>query len=143
MRYIAKAASIMTFGTLAGCMQAPPDQSPPVIVKEITSATTTASGQPIRLPQENVRVVLSEYMIAPGAKLPVHKHPFARLAVVQAGSLSVTNQETNETITYAPGDLIVEALDQWHFAVNAGVTPVRLLVLDEMTGNGSNTVLQH
>ena len=112
------------------------------MVSELATRTTTASGQPIHLPQGDARIVLSEYMIAGGAKLPVHKHPSTRLAYVDAGSLAVTNTETSETITYNPGDLIVEAVDQWHFAVNAGTTPVRLIVIDELVGDGQATVLQ-
>lgn len=153
MRHIVRASSILGIGLLVACTPAPsitppvlaetpavPDV-PPVVVTERATATTTASGQPIRLPQGEVRIVLSDYKIAPGARLPVHKHPYPRLAIVQAGTLSVTNQETGETITYAPGDMIVEAVDQWHFGVATGTVPVELLVLDEITGDGSNTIL--
>lgn len=139
MRLVSSSVLLVAGLVLAGC--AGSAATPPVVVKELVSTTTTASGQPIRLPQGDARLVLSEYTIGPGARLPVHKHPSTRLAYVQAGTLSVTNQETAETIVYGPGDLIVEAVDQWHYGANTGTTPVRLLVLDEMTGEGSNTVL--
>jgi quercetin dioxygenase-like cupin family protein len=126
---------------LVGCAGSS-HQEKPVLVSELATRTTTASGQPIRLPQGDARIVLSEYTIAAGAKLPVHKHLSTRLAYVDAGSLAVTNTDTNETITYRPGDLIVEAVDQWHFAVNTGTTPVRLIVIDELVGDGPTTVLQ-
>ena len=36
----------------------------------------------------------------------------------------------------------MEAVVQWHSAVNAGRDEVHLLVLDEIPGSGSNTILQ-
>ena len=122
-----------------GCAVAPSE----VIVKELAVATTTASGQPIRLPAGDARIVLSTYMIPAGAKLPVHKHPHSRLALVQEGTIAVTNVDTNQTQHYGPGDMVVESVDQWHFGVNTGSSPVRLLVLDELPGGvTSNTVLR-
>jgi quercetin dioxygenase-like cupin family protein len=142
MRHISCLAALGTASLLAACAPMPVADAPPVVVDKLATATTTASGQPIVLPQDDVHVVLSDYRIAPGAKLPVHKHPFPRLALVQAGTLDVTNVETGETITYRPGDMIVEAMDQWHFGVNAGSDQVHLLVIDETAGDVSNTVLQ-
>ncbi|HEX2525896.1 MAG TPA: cupin domain-containing protein [Geminicoccus sp.] len=142
MRPVFRLSWIMSAGLLAACTAAAPADGPPVVVNELASETTTASGQPIRLPQGDARILLSEYMIAPGAKLPVHKHPFTRLAYVQAGTLSVTNTDTGQTVVYTPGDLVVEAVDQWHFGENVGTTPVELLVLDELVGDGPATVLK-
>jgi len=111
-----------------------------VVVKPLATATTTADGRPIRLPQGDVRVALSEYVIAPGAKLPVHRHPHTRLAYVIEGTLDVTDVDAGETWSYKPGDLIVEVVDRWHFGVNTGTTPVRLLVLDEAPDGAAVTV---
>ncbi|HEX7897581.1 MAG TPA: cupin domain-containing protein [Planctomycetota bacterium] len=121
---------ILAAGLLAalGCATQPSELS----VKEVSVATTTASGQPIRLPGGDVRIVLSTYVIPAGAKLPVHKHLHTRLAYVQEGTIAVTNVDTNQTARYGPGDLVVESVDQWHFGVNTGDVPVRLLVLDEV-----------
>lgn len=141
MRPILFFSCLMAAPLLVGCAGSS-QQDKPVIVSELASRTTTASGQPIRLPQGDARIIMSEYTIAAGAKLPVHKHPSTRLAYVDAGSLAVTNTDTSETITYRPGDLIVEAVDQWHSAVNTGTTPVRLIVIDELVGDGPTTVLQ-
>ena len=113
-----------------------------VVVRPIMSATQTASGQPIHLPGGDARVSMSEFTIAPGARLPVHKHPFPRFAYVLEGTLAVTVQDTGQTFIYKPGDMIVEVVDQWHFGENVGATPVRLLVIDEVAGNVSNTVVK-
>jgi quercetin dioxygenase-like cupin family protein len=142
MQPFRRLAPFLLAGLLAGCAGQAAPPAKPVTVTELASATTTASGQPIRLPSGEIRVVLSDYRIAPAAKLPVHKHPYPRYAVVQSGTLAVTNQATGQTTTYRPGDLVVEAVDQWHSAVNPGTDEVHLLVLDEIPGSGSNTILQ-
>jgi quercetin dioxygenase-like cupin family protein len=113
----------------------------PVTVTPLWTKTETASGQPITLPSRDVHVVVSIFDIAPAASLPVHKHPFARYALVQAGTLEVTNVETGEAKTYTAGDFIVEMIDQWHRARNAGEDAVKLLVIDQVEGAVQNTLL--
>lgn len=112
-----------------------------VTVKPLAEKTETASGQPITLPRKDVRVLVSTYDIAPGARLPVHKHPFARYAVVQGGTLEVTNTTTGASTTYRTGDVVIEMIDQWHHARNIGADAVKLLVIDQIEGAGGNTVL--
>src|SRR3954468_10524716 len=79
------------------------DDARPVVVRPIMSATRTASGQPIHLPAGDARVSMSEFTIAPGARLPVHKHPFPRFAYVLEGTLAVTVEGTGQTFTYKAG----------------------------------------
>jgi len=113
-----------------------------VTVTPVYETSETASGKPITLPHNNVRVIVSTFDIAPGATLPVHKHPFARYASVQAGTLKVINVETNEAKVYKTGDFIVEMIDQWHRAENVGDDAVKLLVIDQVEGTAANTVLK-
>ncbi len=114
----------------------------PVVVTPLASKTTTASGQPITLPQKNVEVQVSRYQIAPGATLPVHKHPFPRYAYVEQGMLKVTNVETGASNTYKSGDFIIEMIGQWHQATNIGADPVKLLVIDQVEQGAKNTILK-
>jgi quercetin dioxygenase-like cupin family protein len=114
----------------------------PVVVRPVMSATTTSSGQPIVLPQKDAQVIVSTYDIAPGAVLPVHKHPFPRYAFVQAGNLRVTNNDTGKSEDFKPGDFIVEAVGQWHFGTNTGKDAVKLLVIDMVERGKANTVLR-
>jgi quercetin dioxygenase-like cupin family protein len=114
----------------------------PVVVTPLASRTTTASGQPITLPQKNAQVLVSAYDIAPGATLPVHRHPFPRYAYVQAGTLKVTNVETGNSNTYKAGDFIVEMIGQWHQATNVGDGAVKLLVIDQVEEGAKNTELR-
>ncbi len=119
------------------------DKSPAeVVVTPVLSTAKTASGQPIILPQKDVHIVVSTYNIAKGAKLSEHEHPFARYAYVLAGRLQVTNIETGRSNIYRAGDFIVEAIGQSHQAANVGTGPVKLLVVDQVEGDGSNTVVR-
>ena len=119
-------------------------QQPPkdVVVTPILSTTTTVSGQPIVLPQGDVEVVTAMYEVQPGATLPAHKHPYPRYGYMLSGNLSVTNLETGRTIDFRPGDVIVEATDQWHTARSTGSEPVKLLVIDLVEQDQGNVVLR-
>lgn len=139
MRKLARLAAI---GAAIITSTAPAVALETVTVTPLTIRTETASGQPITLPRKDVRVAVSTYEIAPQASLPVHKHPFARYAWVQSGTLQVTNAETNESNVYKPGDFVIEMIDQWHFAKNIGEDVVKLLVIDQMEGDRENTLLR-
>ncbi|MEW9835953.1 cupin domain-containing protein [Mesorhizobium marinum] len=114
----------------------------PVVVTPIRSTTVTSTGQPIRLPDNNVEVTASIFEIAPGVTLPVHKHPYARYGYVLAGSLKVTNVDTGQSDVFNTGDFIVEMTDQWHQGSNIGSTPVKLLVIDQIVAGTKATVLK-
>lgn len=140
---------IVAFGAATGAsplraddQSAKPAVAASVVVKPISSSSVTASGQPIVLPQGHVQVIASTYDIAPGAALPVHKHPFPRYAYVLAGTLDVTNDDIAKTETYRQGDFILEAVNQWHHAVNKGDVPVKLMVIDMVAKGKANVVVR-
>ena len=114
----------------------------PVVVTPLASTNVTAAGQPLVLPQKDARVIASLFDIAPGATLPVHKHPSPRYAYVLEGELVVTNVETGEATTYRAGDFIVEMLDIWHQGSAVGPGAVRLVVIDQVEGDAQNTLLR-
>lgn len=115
----------------------------PIVVTPLAAADTTASGQPIVLPPGEVTVRVSRYVIAPGARLPVHKHPHTRYAFVQSGTLEVYATDSGQRFVYKAGDFIVEVRDQWHHGENIGTVPVELLVIDQTPkGIAENTVLR-
>ena len=59
-----------------------------------------------------------------------------------AGEIRITNIETGKSETYKTGDFIIEAIGQWHQAANIGDRPVKLLVIDQVEGAGSNVVIR-
>ena len=95
-----------------------------------------------RCRRENVEVAASIFDIAPGATLPVHKHPFPRYGYVLAGTLKVTNVDTGKSDMFKAGDFIVEMIDQWHQGSNIGADPVKLLVIDQIEAGAQATVLR-
>ncbi|RWD43491.1 MAG: cupin domain-containing protein [Mesorhizobium sp.] len=142
MRKILISTTLLTAALSATAAHALDASGTPVVVTPLASRTETASGQPITLPQKNVQVLVSSYEIAPGATLPVHKHPFPRYAYVEGGTLQVTNVETGKSTTYKSGDFIIEMIGQWHQATNVGADPVKLLVIDQVEEGTKNTVLR-
>lgn len=111
-------------------------------ITPVISTTQTATGQPIEVPA-NPQLIVTTVEIPPGAKLPIHKHPFARYGYVLEGTLTGTQIETGDTFTYTQGQFIVEMRDQWHSAVNATNAPVKLLVIDQVpVGTATNTIPQ-
>ncbi|AZO02061.1 MULTISPECIES: cupin domain-containing protein [unclassified Mesorhizobium] len=142
MRNITASALLLAVAFFTTSANALDSSNTPVVVTPLVSKTTTASGQPIALPQKNVEVQVSSYQIAPGATLPVHKHPFPRYAYVEQGTLKVTNVETGAANTFKSGDFIVEMIGQWHQATNIGTDPVKLLVIDQVEQGAKNTILK-
>ena len=142
MRNITTSALLLAAAFFTTSANALDSSNTPVVVTPLASKTTTASGQPIVLPQKNVEVQVSSYQIAPGATLPVHKHPFPRYAYVEQGTLKVVNVETGAANTYKSGDFIVEMIGQWHQATNIGADPVKLLVIDQVEQGAKNTILK-
>lgn len=127
---------------LAGCARTL-DVEPTTTVTPLYSASETAAGQPILLPQGPAQVAVSHYLIPPGTRLPVHKHPHQRFAYVQAGVLAVYNSETGQRSEYRAGDFVVEMVDTWHYGEALGTVPVELLVIDQSpAGDDTITVLQ-
>ncbi len=114
----------------------------PVEVTPLLTTRQTASGQPILLPQRDVQVVVSRFVIQPGARLPVHLHPWQRYGYLLSGELRVTLSDDGRVIRYRPGDFIVEAREQWHSGVAVGTKPAVLIVIDQVEAGHSNTVLK-
>lgn len=143
MRKILIAAALLVAGaSFTAAYALDSGAAAPVVVTPVKSTSVTSIGQPIVLPQGNVEVAASIFDIAPGATLPVHKHPFPRYAYVLAGTLKVTNVDTGKSDTFKTGDFIVEMIDQWHQGANIGLEPVKLLVIDQVAAGAQATVLR-
>jgi quercetin dioxygenase-like cupin family protein len=112
------------------------------VVKKLFAGSTTALGQKIALPQGDAEVTVLTYDIPPGARLPVHKHPYPRYAYVLAGRLKVSTGDDAKSFDYGPGDFIVEMLDTWHYGETVGSETVKLLVIDQAPPGATNTLLK-
>jgi quercetin dioxygenase-like cupin family protein len=142
MRKILIAALLATGASFSAAYALDSGAAAPVVVTPVKSTAVTSTGQPITLPQKNIEVTASIFDIAPGATLPVHKHPFPRYGYVLSGTLKVTNVDTGRSDTFKAGDFIVEMIDQWHQGSNIGLDPVKLLVIDQIEAGVQATVLK-
>ena len=128
-------AALASLVTLAEAGDAPTVTSKPVF-----SSTTTVTGQPITVP-EHPTVMAVAATFEPGARLPVHKHPYPHYVYVLEGTLTIVNEETGKSFEVHPGEFFVEMQDTWHYGKNNGRTPVKLLVIDQVPpGVTSNVV---
>jgi quercetin dioxygenase-like cupin family protein len=132
----------LTAGLVLALAAIPALRAEPVTVSTILKTQQTASGQPIELPQHDAQLVVTRFLIQPGATLPVHEHPYQRYAYVLSGHLDVTLSDTGKVLHYGPGDFIVEVRGQWHFGTAVGTEPVTLLVIDQVEAGHGNTVLR-
>jgi quercetin dioxygenase-like cupin family protein len=116
--------------------------TPPVRVTRLLTTAVTAAGQPIVLCLNPATIVVSIHEIAAGGTLREHKHFFVRYAYVLTGRLRVTNTETGHSNVYKAAHFIIEAIGQWHQAVNLDDRPLNLLVIDQQAGRKSNVVMR-
>jgi quercetin dioxygenase-like cupin family protein len=99
----------------------------------------TVSGQPIILPQGPARLTVTQTDLAAGGLIPPHKHPWPRYNYVLAGAVRVTNLDTGAVQDFKAGEVIVEAVGQWHKGEALG-GPVRLLAFDQAPPGQANMV---
>ncbi len=59
-----------------------PGHAKAAVVTPVLKTDKTITGGKLTLPQGDVEVAVSQYEIAPGATLPIHKHPYPRYAYV-------------------------------------------------------------
>ena len=109
-------------------------------VTPLVSTTTTWSGQALALPQGAVELKASHVVMPVGFALAPHKHPYPRYVFIKSGRLSVSNEVTGATREFGPGEVLVEAIDQWHTGKVVGDEPVVLTVIDQTPPGVTNVV---
>jgi quercetin dioxygenase-like cupin family protein len=57
----------------------------------------------------------------------MHKHPVINAGVVLEGKLTVIAKD-GKRLTLNPGDSIVELVNKWHYGINQGSEPVKLIM---------------
>jgi quercetin dioxygenase-like cupin family protein len=111
--------------------------APSVQVKPVTRTNTTVTGQPIVVP-DHPDVIVSIATFPPGARIAEHQHPYPHYVYVLEGVLTVVNTDANKTFEAKAGDFVAEMQDTWHYGVNNGAIPVRLLVIDQVPAGTPN-----
>ena len=97
-------------------------------VIQILKSSKQWDGSPLPpYPSKNPEITILSYEIPPGIRLPMHKHPVINAGVVLQGKLTVITKDGKQLILNS-GDSIVELVDKWHYGVNQGVSPVKLIM---------------
>ena len=110
-----------------------------VQVTPVARTSTTITGQPIIVP-EKPDVIVSIATFPPGARLPEHQHLHPHYVYVLQGVLTVVNTDANKTLEVKAGDFVVEMQDTWHYGINNGAVPVKLLVIDQVPTGAANNM---
>ncbi|MBV9903730.1 MAG: cupin domain-containing protein, partial [Alphaproteobacteria bacterium] len=113
--------------------------APAVTVTPVARTSTTVTGQPIVVPP-NPDVIVTIGTFPPGARIPEHQHPNPHYVYVLEGVLTVMNTETNKSFEAKAGDFVVEMQNTWHYGVNNGTVPVKLLVIDQVPHGAPNNM---
>ncbi|MBS0472972.1 MAG: cupin domain-containing protein [Proteobacteria bacterium] len=135
-----KAIALCAITLLLTSAAAQAADAPKVEVQPVARVNTTIIGQPIVVP-ERPDVIVSIATFPPGSRLPEHEHLHPHYVYVLDGVLTVVNTQTNATFDVKAGDFVVEMQDTWHYGINNGTVPVKLLVIDQVpAGDKSNMV---
>ena len=113
--------------------------APKIDVTPVTRTNTTIIGQPIVVP-DHPDVIVSLATFPPGARIAEHQHPHPHFVYVLEGVLTVVNTDANKTFEVKAGDFVAEMQDTWHYGINKGAVPVKLLVIDQVPAGAPNNV---
>jgi quercetin dioxygenase-like cupin family protein len=113
--------------------------APKIDVTPVTRTNTTIIGQPIVVP-DHPDVIVSLATFPPGARIAEHQHPHPHFVYVLEGVLTVVNTDANKTFEVKAGDFVAEMQDTWHYGINKGAVPVKLLVIDQVPSGAPNNV---
>ena len=114
-------------------------ESQKMVTTPIVRTRLTSSNQPLKLPSGDAELVAVIVDIPAGGATSIHQHPWSRFAYVEKGSIRVLNHDTGEAKDFQPGQILSEAVGQWHEG-RATAGPVRLIVFDIVPPGVSNTV---
>jgi quercetin dioxygenase-like cupin family protein len=137
---IVKSAVLSMLFVAAGALAVAAQEPPRIKATPVAKATTTMAAQPLVYPSEKPQVVVGIAEFAPGAVTPRHKHPALRYTYVLEGTLTVDMHGMSHA--YPAGSFVVESIDEWHVGRNAGTTPLKLLVIDQVVEGRSNVVIE-
>lgn len=137
-----KAAAFLILATAAAWPASgqAPAAAAGAVATPIVRTETTVTGQPLRLPPAPVELVVTRVELPAGGAIPTHKHPWQRYVYVEAGAIRVTNHDAGTISDFAAGQVIVEAVDQWHEGRVTSAGPARLIVVDQVPPGESNLI---
>ena len=126
-------------GSLLALSLAQAADAPTVQVAPVARTNTTVTGQPIAVP-DHPDVIVSIATFPPGARVAEHQHLYPHYVYVLEGVLTVVNTDGNKTFAVKAGDFVAEMQNTWHYGINNGTVPVKLLVIDQVPAGTPNNV---
>ena len=136
--------AIPAFFLLAGCVRHPPPGAipappPGAAMSPLLRTGETVTGQLLPAPPAPFEIVVTRVVLPAGGMLPMHRHPWQRIAYVESGRIRVA-YEGGRVVEAGPGEAIVEAVDVWHEGRALGNAPVTIVVIDQVPPGRSNVV---
>ena len=135
MKIAAVLAGLALASTIAHAADAPKVQVTPV-----TRTNRTVTGQPIVVP-DHPDVIVSIATFPPGARIAEHRHPHPHYVYVLEGVLTVVNTDANMSFEVKAGEFVAEMQNTWHYGINKGAVPVKLLIIDQVPMGAAGNVL--
>jgi quercetin dioxygenase-like cupin family protein len=117
-------------------------EEPYSAVEKRLQTSTTVLGQPFDYPKTGTASVTAVIVtVKPGEKTANHLHEAPMFAYMLEGELTV-HYDGHGSKIYKTGDALMEAMDVWHFGVNTGAAPVRVLAVF-MGAKGTKDTVVH
>ena len=109
--------------------------SEPVVMR----IDNTMTGQPLSVPPAPLQLVVTVAQFPAGHLIACHRHPWSRYVYLQAGAVRVTNYDAHTVSDFVAGQVLAEAINQWHEARITSPGPATLIVVDQVPPGGSNS----
>jgi len=146
------AAATSALALAAGCSTQP--AQPPAPANDQAAAATpapapanpiqtrydrTITGQALARPPTPFQLLVTRVTYEPGYVIPCHKHTWPRYVYVQAGHLRVTTYNPHAEHHFTAGQVVVEAIGQWHEGRVIGPGPVSLVAMEQVPPGRENS----
>jgi quercetin dioxygenase-like cupin family protein len=105
----------------------------------VTRIDNTMTGQPLSVPPPPLQLVVTVAQFPAGHLIACHRHTWSRYVYLQAGAVRVTNYDAHTVSDFTQGQVLAEAIDQWHDARINSAGPATLIVVDQVPPGGSNS----
>jgi len=138
-----RVAGAMLAGWALAAAGPAPGQAPAAagaVTTPIVRTETTVTGQRLRVPPAPFELVVNRVELPAGGIVPTHRHRWSRYVYVESGAIRVTNHDAGTTSDFTAGQLIVEAIGQWHEGRVIGDAPARLIVIDQVPPGEGNSI---
>lgn len=98
----------------------------------------TITGQPLRPPPAPFQLLVTQVTYRAGHVIACHQHRWPRHVYVQSGHLRVTTYNPLRRHNFTAGQIVVEAIGQWHEGRAMGTDPLVLVAFDQVPPGEGN-----